>query len=223
MKRQLIIFLMVCNMFAINAFAETPTTAPVPAINSGESTADCFGKPVGYATEGSVNYKAIWNPITYKVKFNPNGGSGAQMPNHPCVYDKDCVLPANTYTRTDYRFDGWCVNATCSVPTYSNGNTVRNLTNVENPPFELFAKWTPVCSSNKWLHIGDGEDDKICLYNSKHESEHPALAVRIGTKTYYIDMSPANLNRHAHDGSSKKLNVLFKGKTYTAHDLTVAE
>ena len=219
MKRQLMTFLLVYSIFATDAFAGDIV------INPETPTADCFDETIGNKTSGTVKYKAYWQPITYKIKFDPNyADGGTPMPDQICVYDTEYQLSENTYTRTDYKFTGWCTTAACtgtSAVRYNNNATVSKLTTSSTEPFILYAQWEPYCASNKWLHIGDGENDKICLYENRHDTSKPSLAVQLDDKTYYIDMSPANLK--IHKDSTKMLKVLYNDEQWTAHDLTSVE
>ena len=55
----------------------------------------------------TVTLYAQWKPISYQVIFNGNKATGGSMETYTAKYDEAFSLPANTYTRTGYRFKGW--------------------------------------------------------------------------------------------------------------------
>ena len=71
-----------------------------------------------------------------------------------------------------------------------------------------------VCETEKYLRIGNNESDKMCL--SEEQLTHPALAVEIGGKTYYVNMGQQNLTINSE--SSKKMHVLYNNNTYNVYD-----
>ncbi len=73
------------------------------------------------------------------------------------------------------------------------------------------------CYSDKYLRVGDNESDKMCL--SEDQLTHPALAIKIGSRTYYMNMKQQNLTINSE--SSKKMRVLYNNDTYNVYDNTV--
>ena len=50
--------------------------------------------------------KAIWEPNTYTISYNANGGIGT-MNNQMATYTQNVTLNANTFTKEGYNFSGW--------------------------------------------------------------------------------------------------------------------
>lgn len=76
------------------------------------------------------------------------------------------------------------------------------------------------CVSGKYLHIGKDDKDKICLLESKPESQ-PTFVVGWGkNKKYYVILSEDE-NMPINNKSSKKLRVKYNGIIYNAHDDSV--
>lgn len=94
-----------------------------------------------YTKEAHLNLYPIWTPNTYSVVFNANNGSGT-MANQAFTYDAAQNLSPNTFTRTGYTFAGWNTNADGTGTSYTNSQSVRNLTAVNNGTVTLYAKWT---------------------------------------------------------------------------------
>ena len=109
--------------------------------------AELTGEPVysiGATDMGDKTFYAKWTTNTYYIAYNPAGADGSEpMPNSACTYDAESPLAANTYTRTGYEFLGWATAAQASSITYTDGQSVKNLTDVNNEVVELFAVWKP--------------------------------------------------------------------------------
>ena len=88
----------------------------------------------------SVTLTATYQPNTYSVKFNANGGTGT-MSNESFTYGTAKALTANAFTRTGYTFQGWATSASGSK-VYSNQQSVSNLTATANGTVNLYAVWT---------------------------------------------------------------------------------
>jgi len=91
------------------------------------------------AQNTTVVLAAVWNPISYTILFDRNGGQGAAMPAQNFVYDVEQALRANTYVRPGvYRFDGW-TNALGQA--FTDGQVVVNLASVNNTTNTFYALW----------------------------------------------------------------------------------
>ena len=94
--------------------------------------------------------------ITYTIVYNSNGGLGN------CIFSrhiKDVAddLEPNRYERYGYRFLGWATseaNAINKIVTYTNTQSVTNLSTANNTVVELWAVWEPDpviwINSSKW-------------------------------------------------------------------------
>lgn len=116
----------------------------------------------------TYTYRAKFNPITYKISFNSNPGTGTVVGSTADVtgvkYDQDATLTTNGYQNiayvvtydanggsglskakdsTFYDFDGW----TKGDNTYADGATVRNLSSTDGGTATLYAKWGSGTSS----------------------------------------------------------------------------
>ena len=89
----------------------------------------------------SYTVVAKWAPITYTVKFDANGGSGSTMSNMSFTYDSAKKLTKNTYTRADYKFLGWSTNKNALSATYTDEQSVKNLTSTSGATVTLYAIW----------------------------------------------------------------------------------
>ena len=90
--------------------------------------------------------KAIWTPNQYTISFNANDGTGS-MSNQTMTYGTAANLTANSFTRTGYIFDGWNTESDGSGESYTDGQSVTNLTASNNATINLYAQWTPIVAS----------------------------------------------------------------------------
>ena len=76
-------------------------------------TANCLSVASKYYNEnymwkytGNVTLYAQWEPITWTMKYDANGGTGV-MTNTKHVYYGDIHITRNSFTRLGYSFNGW--------------------------------------------------------------------------------------------------------------------
>lgn len=101
-----------------------------------------YNASASYTTNAATTMTAQWTGNTYYVKFNANGGSGS-MANQTFTYGAaQKALTKNTFTRTGYTFNGW-KTAVSSGTSYTDGQSVSNLTSTANATINLYAQWSP--------------------------------------------------------------------------------
>ena len=93
-------------------------------------------------TAGDATLTAAWTENRYTVRFNANGGDGT-MEDQAFVYDAAQKLKKNAFTRTGYTFAGW---KDAGGNSYTDEQSVKNLTAAADGVVELTAQWTPVNS-----------------------------------------------------------------------------
>lgn len=84
---------------------------------------------------------ASWERRSYTVKFNANGGTGA-MSDMSVYYNVTFTLPANTFTRTNYKFAGWATEASGKV-VYKDKATLGTIVSDSETSKTLYAVWIP--------------------------------------------------------------------------------
>ena len=141
--------------------AAAPTQAPV-AEGGNFTVADYSGTKAGYIFGGwndgtaayaagavyavgtaNVTLTAVWNPISYTIAFDANGGTGTAMANIDATYDVEVALTANVFTKEGYAFGGWATTAT-GAAVYSDAAKVKNLTTTADATVTLYATWIQV-------------------------------------------------------------------------------
>ena len=88
--------------------------------------------------QNGFNLHVNWEPITYTVRFDSNGGSGT-MDDLTMTYDKAAVLPANAFAN-GAKFIGWSLSQTGSI-NFKDSAIVRNLSETDGDTVTLYALW----------------------------------------------------------------------------------
>ena len=94
------------------------------------------------ATDTEVTASLV--PNTYTVAFNKNlDNATGTMSDQTLTYDEAQNLTANAFTCTGYIFNGWSTTPSGSVE-YTDGQSVKNLTDENGATITLYANWTDV-------------------------------------------------------------------------------
>ncbi len=96
---------------------------------------------------GATTLYAHYEANTYTIAFDPNdanyvGEATGTTASIDATYDESYTLTSNGFERAGYTFAGWATSATGAV-TYTDGQTVSNLTSTNGGTKTLYAKWTP--------------------------------------------------------------------------------
>lgn len=130
-------------------YGNLPTPTRTGYTFNGWYTAASGGSKVSSATTmgaGNITIYAQWKPIYYKIAFDPNGGIFDE--NDPMwdiipSYDMEVKLTKNKFTRVGYKFNGWNTKPDGSGVSYSDEQTVKNLTSIDSTTIVLYAQWKP--------------------------------------------------------------------------------
>lgn len=169
-----------------------------------------------------ITLQARWTPITYRVQFNGNGGTGS-MAEQLLTYDQSAVLNKNQFYRKGYLFEGWKLNG---VGEYADGDSVKNLTSKNNATVVLKAVWR-VGNYKVRFHANGGTGnmkDQAFTYGASQKLSANAYK-RSGytfagwnTKKDGTGISYKNKQKVKSltdkDGQTITLYAIWKGKTY---------
>lgn len=108
----------------------------------------------------------------YEVKYDPNGGSG-YMDSQRFHYGTAQKLNANSFYKEGYVFAGWKLGS----KTYSDGQSVKNLSSVDGGRVTLVAQWKPdknyygysynVCFNGNTANKGKMSNQKLNVGTAK--------------------------------------------------------
>lgn len=104
---------------------------------------------LSYITNGNntMNLYANWEANTYTVVYDGNGATNGTMGNSNHTYDIKKALNTNVYTKTGYTFLGWSTSSTATTATYTDGQSVSNLTSTNGGTVTLYAVWKAVTTT----------------------------------------------------------------------------
>ena len=163
---------------------------------------------------------------TYTVKFYANGGSGS-MSNQVFTYGTAQNLTANAFTRTGYTFAGWNTQADGNGTSYSDKESVKNLTTTNGGTVNLYAKWT----ANTYTVTFDrqGGNGGSTSATATYDAAMPAITVPTRTGYtfggYYTETNGGGTQYYKADGTSaKSWNIAEATKLYakwTATDYAI--
>ena len=90
-----------------------------------------------------ITLYAQWRANNYTIRYDGNAADSGSMSDQPMAFDVAANLTNNAYARTGYTFTGWNTQSDGSGTGYTNGESVKNLTNVEAGTVTLYAQWKP--------------------------------------------------------------------------------
>ncbi len=92
-----------------------------------------------------VTYYAHWTNAHYTVHFNGNGGQvpdgGTPMYDIVVECNSSFILPANTFVRDGYRFQGWSATQGGALAYTDKATVFANLTGTDGATVNLYAVW----------------------------------------------------------------------------------
>lgn len=145
---------------------------------------------------GNHTLVTSWTVNKYTVVYNANGGTGTtQASTH--TYDNSRELSKNGFTRAGWVFLGWSTNASAKTAAYTDGQKVKNLTNVPNGTVTLYAIWLKTEYS---IH------DSGCNHNITNDNNNFIM-------TIYPGMDRETLKANGY--TKLKLHFHFKGRATT--------
>ena len=95
---------------------------------------------IATGSTGNRSYTANWTPNTYTIKFHANGGKG-RMSDQSMTYDVSSNLRANAFTKEKSTLKEWNSKDDGTGDSYTDKQSVINLTNENNRIINLYAQW----------------------------------------------------------------------------------
>jgi len=141
-----------------DAVAETPTETPEGYEFKGWSDVGDGGKKVSSDSEESIevpiSFYALFSPISYRVRFDANGGTGT-MADMVAKFDVWTTLTANAFTRKGYMFTGWNTKPDGTGEVYVDQEEFYNLTSVKDGVVKFYAQWMKTGPNYEVLNEND--------------------------------------------------------------------
>ena len=166
------------------------------------------GENIPVTAEDIVLY-AVWEPVSYRIKYDAGGGSG-DMAATEAVYDRELTLSPNLFAKTGCQFAGWSYDAGGELA-YAGGAKVKNLTDVQNGEITLYAVWNGAKTKINFNFEGGSSGTPFCVaeYGNPLPADKLAAPCRYGyifagyytlknkggNLVYNADMTPADSYR----------------------------
>ena len=176
--------------------------------------------------EGIVTLYAKWSPNTYTVAFNNNGGSGS-MSSMTFTYDVPQNLRANTFTAPSGKhYLGWSTSSGATSKTYSNEQSVKNLTSINGKTVTLYAVWKSHSYTSS-VEIaatctGKGTSRYTCsTCGYSYTSQDIAKLGHNGdpcTRCGYASHTHDSSCYHVHSGNTSSGGTCYQGINYHSHN-----
>lgn len=145
-----------------------------------------------------------YTPATYSVSFDANGGAGEMTAISGIACGGSATLAANTFTRTNYTFNGWNTQADGMGTSYADKAEITDI----KGKITLYAQWQ---AEEKWSVYGNftGEWQDNYFQNGKVELHLEAgktyefkVVKVVGTaKTWYGNNTPQGEGATMTDGN----------------------
>ena len=130
-----------------------------------------------------------WQPNTYTIKYNANGGTGS-MTSQSCTYGESCTIKNNTFTKNGYKFIGFTTKSDGSDDGYN---------------------WTNWSGTWKYVYgqYGIANDNTLTLYARWEKIIYNVeirYSVNGGNLTSQTTSDDGNINSWTKDGN----NLVYK-------------
>ena len=191
---------------------------------SGGVNIEATQNPITVTMPGeALTLKAYYAPITYKVEFDENGGTG-NMASQTMTYDVAAKLNPNVFTAPDGKqFAGWVESPTADEPTYADGELVKNLAATEGAEITLYAVWREASEYTVVFYLLDEGSDgagtvskKVDIWRPSHTEENPQGSTATANEGYFFKgWKNAEGNFITEDEHSTDVNLSSDGKKIT--------
>lgn len=210
---------------ALTLSSTTPTRTGYTFLGwSTSSTATSAAYTAGgtYSSESNATLYAVWKANTYSVKYNANGGSGT-MSNSSHTYDVSKSLTSNAFTRTGYTFLGWSTSSSATTVTYTDGQSVKNLTSLNGDNFNLYAVWkandaTLSVNTTNNATISTAGEQKYYTFTPTESGTYVIYSTGSSdTRVYLYNSSGTELADDDDDGTDRNFRLQYNltaGTTY---------
>ncbi len=124
-----------------------------------------------YKANANVTLYAKWDPHKYTIVFNGNGSTSGSMKEQTFEYGKEQKLTSNAFKKTGFTFSKWTRNADGTGTSYTNGQSVKNLTSTNGAEIKLYAQWkanneAKYDNAGKYWYVENGKIPQTKVTNS---------------------------------------------------------
>ena len=233
-----------------------PSTKPTRAnyaflgwSTSSTATTATYSAGGSFTRNASTTLYAVWeyDPETYTVRYNANGGSGAPSAQTK-TYGVNLTLSSTIPTRSGYNFLGWSTSSTATSASYSAGGSytanagatlyavwekanyefsISNLTVSESEPYR-YGTITVKVRTDSWDQKNPYSDIPVQLYYdgqlmSTQYVDFAAYGVANLTFTLYVGDTPGNRSIEARINWTNRSNETNTGNNSVSTSINVKD
>ena len=163
---------------------------------------------------GSVTITGSWNANTYTIDYNSNKPSTASASvtgstaNSTHTYDVSKALTTNGYSLTGWAFSGWNTQANGTGSSYTDGQSVKNLTTTNGGTVALYAQWTANMYTVELNKNADDATAGTTPVTATYDYDMPTSITLPGRPGYvfvgYYDATTGGTQYYTADGASAR-------------------
>ena len=134
--------------YGLNISSQVPTRTGYKFTGWSASCGGTYQPDQSYTRDqngGTVTMTATWKAQNYTIKYDANGGTGT-MRDQTGQYTVALNLTKVGYARPGYTFKGWSTDKEAVTPTYTDGQSVMDLT-APLTTITLYAVWSKTDAS----------------------------------------------------------------------------
>ena len=188
-----------CTACSNNTGANCEVSAPAGVCTYTTSCKD------GYNTiQNGGAYNAYCSANTYSVKYNANAtGATGSMSNSSHTYDVSKALTTNAFTNGKKKFLGWSKSSTATTATYTNGQSVSNLTTSNGGTVNLYAVWgdCTACVGGDSVNCSITAPEGVCTYTTSCKAGYYNIT---NNKKYNASCSEVGTGYYSANGSNDR-------------------
>ena len=138
-----------------------------------EFTQEATGIDAGQT--GDKTFYAKWTGKTYKIVFNGNTANSGKMSKITYTMGKSTALPANTFTKKEYVFNGWNTRADGKGTGFKNKGTLDAFDAANGSTITLYAQWK-IIQYTITYKLNGGTNNKLNPASYNFKSANISLA-----------------------------------------------
>ena len=193
---------------------------------SSSATTASYQPGATFSIDSNTTLYAVWKVNTYTVKYNANGGSGT-MSDSSHTYDVSKSLTTNAFTKPGCTFIGWSTSSSVTTATYTDGQSVKNLTPINGSTVNLYAVWqdsTAVLSvdSTNSAVISTGNTMKYFSFTPSTSGKYVIYSTgSADTKVYLYNSSGSQITYNDNGGEGNNFRLEYSMTAGTRYILGV--
>ncbi len=184
---------------------------------------------IAKGSTGNKTYTATWKANKYYIVYNGSGNTSGTMSSTTCTYDVAETLRNNAFVKTGYSFLGWATTASASSATFTNQQSVSNLTSVSGQTITLYAVWSAkkfTVSLDQTGASTEGTTTVEATYNTALPVITPPTRIGYGFEGFFTQQNGEGNQYYKSDGVPSVTSYQYDGNLilyakWTERDYTI--